>query len=42
MSKLSRKAKVKEKKEEQSGKKALIYLGIGLAILAIIFGFLFS
>ena len=40
MSKLSRKAKVKDKKQEEEGKKVLIYLGIGLAILAILLGIL--
>ena len=42
MSKLSRKAKVKQKQEEENGKKVLIYLGVGLAVLAIILGVIFS
>jgi hypothetical protein len=42
MSKLSRKAKLKEKKEEEGAKRTLVYLGIGLLVLAIILGIIFS
>lgn len=42
MSKLGRKARNKEEVQEKGAKKVLIYLGIGLLILAIILGFIFS
>lgn len=40
MSKLSRKAKVKQHKEEENGKKVLIYLSVGLILAAIVIGIL--
>ena len=42
MSKLSRKAKIKEKQEEEGAKRTLLYLGIALLILAVVFGIIFS
>lgn len=38
MSKLGRKARVKEKQEEENGKKVILYLAIGLLIAAIVIG----
>ncbi len=38
MSKLSRKAKAKKKLEESNGKKIMLYLFIGLLIIALIVG----
>lgn len=38
MSKLRKKAKLKEREMEQSGRKVLLYLGIALVILAILLG----
>ncbi len=40
MSKLGRKARVKQKLEEENGKKVLIYLAVGLLAAAIIIGIL--
>jgi len=42
MTRLKRKAKIKEKEEEQGARRTLLYLGIALLILAIIFGIIFS
>jgi hypothetical protein len=42
MSKLSRKAKVKQSIEADKGKKVLLYLTIGLIILAVIIGLVMS
>ncbi|MEZ5009720.1 MAG: hypothetical protein R2753_16350 [Chitinophagales bacterium] len=38
MSKLGRKARVKQKLEEQNGKKVLLYLAIGLLVAAVVIG----
>jgi hypothetical protein len=42
MSKLSRKTKIKQKVEEASGKKVMLYVFIGLIIVAVLVGFLVS
>ncbi len=42
MSKLGRKARNKEEVQEEGAKKVLIYLAIGLVILAVILGVIFS
>jgi hypothetical protein len=42
MTRLKRKVKLKQKREEEGARKTLIYLGIGLVVLAVILGLIFA